>query len=287
MREPISSGCTANPLNQDGAACQGGAVGTPFFLFTNPGSSALSLFSDAYVSGTPVTGAASGVSASSATVAGAVNPNGAAVNVSFQFGATTAYGQSTAAQRLGPDNVADAFTGALTGLPAATTIHYRAVATGDFGTLAGADQTLKTSTAPPPPPAAGKAKSGKPHVSGTSVTDRITCTGQASCQVTIKLTVKETRRHHKLVAVSAAHKPKPKPKVTHKIVVLGTTSATIAAGHSQTLRVSLNRKGRALLKARHHLTATFTVAQIVSGKSRPVTTAKVRFKSTKHHHHHK
>ncbi len=101
----------------------------------------------------------------------------------------------------------------------------------------------------------------------------------------MKLTVKETRRHHKLVAVSAAHKPKP--KVTHKVVVLGTTSATIAAGQSQTLRVSLNRKGRALLKARHHLTATFTVAQIMSGKSRPVTTAKVRFKPTKHHHHHK
>jgi hypothetical protein len=280
VREPISSGCTANPFNQDGAACQGAAVGTPFFLFTNPGQSALSLFSDAYVSSTPITGAASGVTASAATVAGAVNPNGAAVNVSFQFGITTAYGQSTAAQRLGPDNVADLFSAALTGLPAGTTIHYRAVATGDFGSLTGADQTLKTSS---PPPTAGKAKAGKPHVSGTSVTDLITCTGQASCKVTAKLTVKETRRHHKLVAVSAAHKPKP--KVTHKVVVLGTTSATIAAGHSKTVRVSLNRKGRALLKARHHLTATFTVAQIVSGKSQPVTTAKVRFKPTKHHHH--
>ena len=35
VREPISSSCTANPFNADGAACQGGAVGTPFFLFTN------------------------------------------------------------------------------------------------------------------------------------------------------------------------------------------------------------------------------------------------------------
>ncbi len=99
----------------------------------------------------------------------------------------------------------------------------------------------------------------------------------------MKLTVKETRRHHKLVAVSAAHKPKPKPKVTHKVVVLGTTSATIAAGHSQTLRVSLNRKGRALLKSHHHLTVKLTVAQIVSGHSRQITTGKVRFKPTKHH----
>jgi hypothetical protein len=196
--------------------------------------------------------------------------------VSFQFGATTAYGQSTPAQKLGPDDAVDSFSAALTGLPAATTIHYRAIATGDFGTLAGADQTL-TTTRP-----VGTAKAGKPHVSGTSVTDRITCAGQASCAVTIKLTVKETIKHHKLVAVSASHKPKP--KVTHKVLVLGATSARIAAGHSKTLRVGLNHKGRALLKARHHLTATLTVAQITSGKSRQVSTAKVRFKPTKHHH---
>jgi hypothetical protein len=280
VREPISSGCTANPFNQDGAACQGSAVGTPFFLFTSQPASALSLFSDAYQSSTPITGAASGVTTSAATVAGAVNPNGAAVRVSFQFGTTTAYGQATAVQTLGPDDTADLFTAVLAGLPAGTTIHYRAIATGDFGTLAGADQTLKT-TSPPPPPTPGKAKAGKPHVSGTSVTDLITCTGQTSCKVTMKLTVKETRKHHKIVAVSASHKSKP--KVTHKVVVLGTTSATIPAGQSKTLRISLNKKGRALLKARHHLTATLTVAQIASGKSRQVAADKVRFKPTKHH----
>jgi hypothetical protein len=279
VREPISSGCTANPFNQDGAACQGGAVGTPFFLFTSQPGSALSLFSDAYQSSTPITGGASGVTASAATVAGSVNPNGAAVRVSFQFGTTTAYGQSTAVQTLGPDDTADAFSAVLTGLPAATTIHYRAIATGDFGTLTGADQTLKTSS--PPPPTPGKAKAGKPHVSGTSVTELITCTGQTSCQVTLKLTVKETRKHHKVIAISARHKPKP--KVTHKVVVLGTASATIPAGHSKRVRVSLNKKGRALLKARHRLTATLTVAQITSGRSRPIATQKVQFKATKHH----
>jgi hypothetical protein len=39
------------------------------------------------------------VTASSATVSGSVNPAGAAVDVSFQFGTTTAYGQSTPAQK--------------------------------------------------------------------------------------------------------------------------------------------------------------------------------------------
>jgi hypothetical protein len=281
VREPISSGCTANPFNQDGAACQGGAVGTPFFLFTNISKPAgpLSLFSDAYQSSTPITGASSGVTTSTATVAGSVNPNGAAVRVSFQFGTTTAYGQSTAVQTLGPDDAADTFSAALAGLPAGTTIHYRAIATSDFGTLTGADQTLKTSS---PPPTPGKAKAGKPHVSGKVVTDRVTCTGQTSCHVTMKLTVKETRKGHKIVAISAGQQHKT--KVTHKVVVLGKTAATIPAGQSKRLRISLNHKGRALLKARHQLTATLTVAQITSGSSRQIATAKVRFKTTKRHH---
>jgi hypothetical protein len=34
VREPISSNCTANPFNQDGAACQGAPTPGPFFLFT-------------------------------------------------------------------------------------------------------------------------------------------------------------------------------------------------------------------------------------------------------------
>ncbi len=46
VREPISSSCTANPFNADGSTCQGGAVATPFFLFTY-GRHPRSLFADA------------------------------------------------------------------------------------------------------------------------------------------------------------------------------------------------------------------------------------------------
>ena len=108
VREPISSSCTANPFNSDGAACQGGAVGTPFFLFTS-GTPLRSLFADAYSPDTPITGAASGVSSSSATVSGAVNPEGAAVNVSFQYGTTTAYGAVAGGQSSGVSNGAVPF----------------------------------------------------------------------------------------------------------------------------------------------------------------------------------
>jgi hypothetical protein len=278
VREPISSGCTANPFNQDGAACQGAAVGTPFFLLTN-GTSPLSLFADAYQPSTPVSGAASAVTTSSATVSGSVNPQGASVNVSFQFGATTAYGQSSAPQILGADNASDAFSAALSGLPAGTTIHYRAVATTDFGTVVGADATLTTSHAPPPPPTAGKASAGHPRVSGTSATVRITCTGGTSCKVSLVLTVKETLKGHKIIAVSARRKA----KVTHKVVVVGTASATISAGHSKNVRISLNRTGRKLLAARHKLTAKLQVTQRVGRRNRLISSRNVTFRRTPRH----
>ena len=151
VREPISSSCTANPFNQDGSACQGSAIGTPFFLFTN-GAPVRGLFADAYQPGAPVTAAATAVTTSAAALNGSVNPQGASISVSFQFGPTTAYGQSTPAQTLGPDNASDAFSAAISALAAGTTIHYRAVATTDFGNVVGADQTLKTATPVPPPP---------------------------------------------------------------------------------------------------------------------------------------
>jgi hypothetical protein len=66
------------------------------------------------------------------------------VNVSFEFGTTTAYGSTTTPQKTGPDNVVDSFSAVLSGLPSGTTIHYRAVATSDFGKVVGADRTFKT-----------------------------------------------------------------------------------------------------------------------------------------------
>jgi hypothetical protein len=144
VREPISSACTANPFNSDGAACQGGAIGTPFFLYTN-GSSPRSLFAGAYQPGAVKTQAASSITSSSAKVKGSVNPQGASVQTEFQFGTTTAYGSTTTPKTLGPDNKSDSFNATLTGLPSGTTFHYRAVVISDFGTFAGPDRTFTTS----------------------------------------------------------------------------------------------------------------------------------------------
>ena len=151
LRPPVSSTCTANPTNADGSTCQAAALGTPFFLFVDGAVGAQHLFADAYAPSDIATGPASAVNASSATVAGSVNPGGARIKVHFDFGPTTAYGSSTPDQVIVVGTASTAFSAALTGLPAGTTIHYRAVASSDFAAITGADQKFTTSNAPPPP----------------------------------------------------------------------------------------------------------------------------------------
>jgi hypothetical protein len=257
VREPISSTCIATPFNLDGQSCQAGAVGTPFFLFTN-GTSPRGLFADAYQPDVPVTGAASGITASAATVSGTVNPEGAAVKVHFDFGTTTAYGQSTPAQTVAVGNAPAAFSAALSGLPAGTTVHYRAVASSDFGTFAGADQTLTTGTVSPPPPGHGAVAVGHAKVNGNTVAVRVTC-ANAPCTLTLKLTA-QGRRHHR--------------------VGVGSTSLTIQAGQTRIVRISLNGTGKHLLAIRHALSAKLSVSQAPNAT---VAVQTVTFHAHKHH----
>jgi hypothetical protein len=272
VREPISSSCIATPFNADGAACQGGAVGTPFFLFTN-GTSPRALFADAYQQDAPVTGAASGITTLAATLSGTVNPQGASVDASFEYGTTTAYGQSTAAQKLAPTNAATPFTAQLAGLPAGTTIHYRAVAASDFGKLVGGDQTLTTS-----PLAPGTTKVGHAKVSGTNASVRIACAGAAGakCTLALSMSVTETFKGHKLIAVTARDSGRRK----HKVVVVGTASVALSAGKNKTVRISLNRTGRKLLATRNVLEVKLRVTEAL-GNRRTVTvsTQTVTFKT--------
>jgi hypothetical protein len=96
--------------------------------------------------------------------------------------------------------------------------------------------------------------------------------------VSLKLTVTETFRGHRLVAVSAR-----KAKVKHKTVVVGTAKATVPAGHTQKVRIGLNRTGRKLLAARHKLSAKLTITQRIAGKNRTISTQKVTFKAPHKH----
>jgi hypothetical protein len=280
VREPISSACTANPFNADGSACQGGALGTPFFLFTN-GTAPRGLFADAYTPEGPVTmNGASSITTSSASVSGAVNPDGAPVSVFFEFGTTSGYGQTTPAQRIAGSNEAVGFSASLTGLSAGTTIHYRAVAVSDFASFPGGDQTLTTAPAVPSagsPPAATVSHVG---VNGTSMSARVTCSGSpgGTCKLTVKLAVTELLRNNRLVSVTARAKPK------RKVVVVGAATIELKVGETKTLRVGLNAAGKSLLARRHVLKVRVELSGVPAGQSTSGLPRTLTFKAPKHKH---
>jgi hypothetical protein len=142
-RAPISSGCTANPTNADGASCQGGAIGTPFLLYTAGDVAAEQLFAQAFAPTDVSTLAASDITTTDATLNGSANPGGAAVLTHFDFGGTTAYGSSTADARLDVASLVTPFDATASGLTQGATVHFRAVAKTDFVTVDGPDQSLE------------------------------------------------------------------------------------------------------------------------------------------------
>jgi hypothetical protein len=117
-----------------------------------------------------VTGAASAVSRSSATLNAAVNPNGKAVSdCHFEYGTTTSYGASMPCAELpGSGEAPIAVSAAVGSLGEDTSYHFRIVATNEGGTTYGADATF--TTLPPPPAVLEVDPSSGPEAGGTSVT---------------------------------------------------------------------------------------------------------------------
>ena len=94
------------------------------------------------------TWSASDVAATAADIAGTFNPNGFSTTYWFEFGTTTAYGNTYTL----PDVVVsgwDSVTVRLYDLQPSTTYHYRLVASNAAGTVNGGDLTFTTAAAPP------------------------------------------------------------------------------------------------------------------------------------------
>jgi hypothetical protein len=98
-----------------------------------------------------VTGPATGIGQSTATLTGSVDTEGEATTYHFEYGTTTAYGLTTPQQSAGDGSEPVDVQAALTGLTASTTYHYRLVATNASGTVEGSDRTLQTAANPNPP----------------------------------------------------------------------------------------------------------------------------------------
>ncbi|MHB8481739.1 MAG: beta strand repeat-containing protein, partial [Nitrospiria bacterium] len=93
---------------------------------------------------TVTTSPATAISQTGATLNGSVNPNGVTATAWFEYGLSTAYGSSTAAQSIAAGNTAVAISAAITALSVNTSYHYRVDATNNGGTSYSADASYTT-----------------------------------------------------------------------------------------------------------------------------------------------
>jgi hypothetical protein len=82
------------------------------------------------------------ITATSGTLNGTVNPNGLATTYYFDWGTTTAYGNTTSALSAGSGNSNVSESATISGLTTGTTYHYRIRASNSEGTSTGNDLTL-------------------------------------------------------------------------------------------------------------------------------------------------
>jgi hypothetical protein len=108
------------------------------------------VFVDKLEAPTAVTGVASGITQSSATLNATVNPNGGHVSdCHFNYGTTIEYGSSAPCTSLpGSGTEPVAVSATVSGLSANTTYHFQIVATNPTGTAEGGDQTFTTASPP-------------------------------------------------------------------------------------------------------------------------------------------
>lgn len=113
-----------------------------------------------------ITGTVSGITGSTATLAGTVNPSGLATTWQFELGKTTAYGTKApaTASSAGAGTANVPVSTGVTGLEPGTTYHYRLTAANADGTTVGADGTFST------PAAAAVATGGASAVTPSSAT---------------------------------------------------------------------------------------------------------------------
>lgn len=114
-----------------------------------------------------LTGPATGISATGATLGGQLGSNARPASYHFDYGTTSSYGSATVAQRGAASLTPGPVSAPVSGLAPGTTYHYRLVASNADGTTVGTDQTFTTTSAGGPPGAFGT--SGVPRFLSASV----------------------------------------------------------------------------------------------------------------------
>jgi hypothetical protein len=131
----------------------GVAFGGPgnYLYADGPGfESRVELFGEPVIEPDATTEAVSGMTSTSATLHGSVNPDGTATTYQFEYGTSTSYGSVAPASpaAVGSDSTVHQLSASLTGLARSSTYHYRIVASNANGSTYGADETFDTSGPP-------------------------------------------------------------------------------------------------------------------------------------------
>jgi uncharacterized repeat protein (TIGR01451 family) len=227
---------------------------------------------------TVLTGTASALAQTSATLNATVNANSGEVSeCRFEYGPTDLYGASTPCAPLPTGATAEEASGVAGALGPRTGYHFRIVATNQGGASYGSDRTfttLPTPQAPTPAPApAPNQEAAAPTLvpaptttvtTGPSpakvtllsstitvssrrvATVRLLCAGAAECTGRLTLAATSTAEH------ATARSPRR--------YELGTGDFAIAPGKTRTISLPLDSAGRALLRAAHgHRRATLSI----------------------------
>jgi hypothetical protein len=164
-------------------------------------------------------------------------------------------------------------TGVISGVPSAVGTSSFTVSLSDPGPPvqhASASLLIAVFAAPP-------ARIRRVKTSGSLVTSTLVCDAPAGlrCAGTLKLSVLEHMTGHTITAVSAA-RPK-KPKKTTKSVTLASVTYTLT-DTSRTLKLTLNKTGKALLAKYHKLSVKLTLTP--TGARNPATTKTITLTAT-------
>jgi DNA-binding beta-propeller fold protein YncE len=104
-----------------------------------------------------ITGSASGIKSTEATLKGTVNPESLSSQYYFEYGTTKSYGSKTSEVGAGSGIANVAASQLITGLTPSTTYHFRVAEVNSTGTTAGEDGTFTTAKGSPPTVVTGSA----------------------------------------------------------------------------------------------------------------------------------
>jgi hypothetical protein len=182
---------------------------------------------------TAATGAAGGLTANSATLAGTVNPNGTDTHSWFLYGTsdTLSGASQTPSVDLGSTTASGAVNAAISGLSAGTTFYFQAVAENSAGTTSGSINSF-TTTAPP-----------YFSIAGASLTISPGATTGNSSTITIAPSNGFTGQVSLFCAISppAASDPPACSLQPASVVISGTASQTVTLTVNTTAATALNK----------------------------------------------